>query len=210
MLQKWLGSLSLAEFKRNVLNKGAWARPGAAAEEAKVFGWLELDHLLRAQPRPDVLVVARGRLLAQSQPRSLGMLRALMSRGEGICVRHSEQQHPVLADLADALRCSFGTRVHAQVFATPGNTHGFSWHYDAEHVFIVQTAGVKDYYFRQNTVTLPAADRALPDFSLIRQERSALQTARLISGDCLYIPAGWWHMAHCVEDSLSVSLGLSE
>jgi ribosomal protein L16 Arg81 hydroxylase len=30
----------------------------------------------------------------------------------------------------------------------------------------------------------------------------------LIGGDWLYIPARWWHGAKCIEDSLSISLGL--
>jgi ribosomal protein L16 Arg81 hydroxylase len=35
------------------------------------------------------------------------------------------------------------------------------------------------------------------------------RTARLFAGDWLYIPSRWWHMAKCIEDSLSISLGLS-
>jgi hypothetical protein len=30
----------------------------------------------------------------------------------------------------------------------------------------------------------------------------------LIAGDWLYVPARWWHVAKCVEDSLSISLGV--
>ena len=43
---------------------------------------------------------------------------------------------------------------------------------------------------------------------LIASERSPLQTARLLPGDCLYLPAGFWHMARSIEDSLSMSLGV--
>ena len=50
---------------------------------------------------------------------------------------------------------------HVQLFVTPAETHGFSWHYDAEEVFIVQTAGVKDYLLRENTVAASAA--AMPN-----------------------------------------------
>lgn len=209
-LQKWLAPLSWASFERQVLSRSAWAQPGVAMAEAQIFDWAELNRLLSAEPSPDVLVVAKGRWLPHDQPRSLSSLRALMARGIGICVRHSERQHPALSDLANSSSRLSGRRAHAQVFATPGGTYGFSWHYDAEHVFIIQTAGVKDYYFRKNTVDPRRAKGSVPDFSRIREERSPLQTARLIAGDCLYLPARWWHMAHCIEDSLSISLGLSE
>jgi ribosomal protein L16 Arg81 hydroxylase len=42
----------------------------------------------------------------------------------------------------------------------------------------------------------------------VREERSPLMTARLVAGDFLYLPCGWWHMATCVDDSLSISIGL--
>ena len=84
---------------------------------------------------------------------------------------------------------------------------GFGWHYDAEDVFIAQTAGEKDYYFRENTVE---ADTPFPpkDFQAYHAETSALQTAHLVAGDFLYIPARWWHMALCREDALSISVGV--
>jgi 50S ribosomal protein L16 3-hydroxylase len=207
-LQRLLGPLSRVEFERCIWHRQAWARPGAALEEAASFGWGALGELLETRPRPDVIVVARSQLLMNSAPRSLAGLRELMSGGIGICVRHAEQHHSALSAAAGGLAESFGTSVHVQVFVTPAETHGFGWHYDAEDVFIVQTAGSKDYYFRQNTVAWADPRGASFDFSMIRQERSPLQTARLLAGDCLYLPAGYWHMARSVEDSLSMSLGV--
>ena len=203
--ERWLGELPRPDFERHVLGRRAWARPGAAAAEAERFGWSELGELLEARPEPNVLVVARSQLLDIPAPRSLESVRELMRQGIGICARRAERHHGQVADAARSLGRSFDTGVHVQVFVTPADTHGFGWHYDAEHVFIVQTAGIKDYYFRQNTV---GVDAKLPDFSLIRRERSPLQTARLLPGDCLYLPAGFWHMARCLEDSLSMSLGV--
>jgi hypothetical protein len=210
VLGKWLAPLSLAEFEGSILGRQAWARPGAALDEAKSFGFRELGRILQATPAPDVLVVAGGRERAERRPRSLLELRLLMARGVGICVRHAEWQSEALTRLAEELGACLNRNVHVQLFATAGNTHGFTWHYDAEEVFIVQTAGSKDYYFRENTVDKRVPDGRAPDFSRVRQEVSPLQTARLVAGDCLYIPARWWHMARAREDSLSISLGASE
>ena len=52
-----------------------------------------------------------------------------------------------------------------QVFATPAGTHGFGWHYDLEDVFIAQTAGMKDYYFRAQ---YGRGRRAVPAEGLLR------------------------------------------
>ncbi|HKO53452.1 MAG TPA: cupin domain-containing protein [Polyangiaceae bacterium] len=202
--------MSLAEWQNSVLNKQAWARPGVARDVLESCGWDSLGRLLRARPSPDVLVVAAGKLTQDPAPRSLVELNRLMRRGIGLCLRRCERHDAALGDFTSSFAGSLGRRAHLQVFATPGGTHGFGWHYDAEDVFIVQTAGVKDYYFRENTVDRRVPDGTNPDFSRFLVEKSPLQTARLIAGDCLYIPARWWHMAKCVEDALSMSLGIWE
>ena len=205
-LQRWLGSLSREDFERSFFQRRPWARPAAATVEAASFGWSELGQLLESEPSPDVLVVARSQLLQTPEPRSLAGLRKLMRRGIGICARHAERHQSALASAAAGLGQTLDTSVHVHVFVTPAATHGFGWHYDAEDVFIIQTAGRKDYYFRENTVN---ARGALDfDFSAIALESSPLQTAQLLAGDCLYLPAGMWHMARSVEDSLSMSLGV--
>jgi 50S ribosomal protein L16 3-hydroxylase len=156
----------------------------------------------------DVLVVARGKLLEVPPPRSLAETRALMQKGVGLVIRRGEQHDQGLAGFAASLVRDLPGRVHVQLFVTPGGTHGFGWHYDHEDVFIAQTAGVKDYYFRDNTVDRDTPIGAQPDFTRFARERTPLATARLIPGDWLYLPSRWWHMARCVEDSLSISAGL--
>jgi hypothetical protein len=203
--RSWLEGASLAELLGSYLHRAPVARPAAAAAVVSLFDWSTLDRVLAA-PDADVLVVARGELLALPAPRSLRTLRTLMRRGVGVVVRGAERCDAGLALLADRFAGDFGAEVRLQLFATPGGTHGFGWHHDAEHVFIAQTAGAKDYYFRANTVSPP--HEALPDFALFRRERSPLATARLVAGDWLYLPARWWHMARCLADSLSVSIGV--
>lgn len=202
--------MSVAQFEHGVLQKQAWARPAAARLDVPRLDWETLGRVLASKPAPDVLVVARGKLLNERAPRTLGQLRALLGRGIGLCVRHSERHDPGLAEVTQSLVSCFGRSVQLQLFVTPGRTHGFGWHYDAEDVFIVQTAGVKDYYFRKNTVDPRRPHGSRPDFTRFHREVSPLQTARLIAGDCLYIPSRWWHMAESIEDSLSMSFGVTE
>ena len=153
-------------------------------------------------------MVARGQLLDRPAPRTLDQLDALLAVGEGIVVRRGERHDAALAALARSVAEALDGAVHVQLFVTPGGTHGFGWHHDAEDVFIVQTAGRKDYVFRANTVDPPASDRP-PDFARVRLETTPRMQCTLVAGDWLYMPRGWWHMARCIETSRSLSIGIA-
>src|SRR5690606_22824859 len=144
------------------------------------------------------------RLLPIAAPRSYAELRPLFAHGIGLCMRRAERSHPQLERVASAFRALGET--HVQIFATPGGTHGFGWHYDDEDVFLVQTLGAKEYFFRPNTVAREPATAA--SFRKFPRESSPVYSARLVAGDFLYVPARWWHMALCEQDALSMSIGV--
>lgn len=204
MLSDWLGPVSLDEFCARFLRTAPAAQPATTHAARALLDWDVLDRVLRSAP--DVLVVARGRLLPVPAPRSLTELRGYLAAGVGLCVQHGERHDLGLARIAAAFDELGAAQV--QLFVTPAGTYGFSWHYDDEDVFIAQTEGVKDYYFRANTVA--ADERARPEmFARFAAETSALCTSRLIAGDFLYLPARWWHMALCHADALSISVGVT-
>ncbi len=208
MLKQWLAPIPVQAFVTEFLSKQPVAMPGTARDAVPLLDWDVLDCILGRCAPEEVLVVARGEKLEIPPPRSLEELRALMARGIGLAIRRGEQHDEGLAEFAASLVRDLPGRVHVQLFVTPGGTHGFGWHYDHEDVFIAQTAGVKDYYFRDNTVDRHTPLGVQPDFTLFTRERSQLATARLIPGDWLYLPSHWWHMAKCLEDSLSISAGM--
>jgi hypothetical protein len=204
VLRDWLGAMCLDEFRAHFLRTAPTAQAATASAARAVFDWDVLDHVLR--DAPDSLVVSRGQLLPLPPPHDVGELRDYLTAGVGLCIRHGERHDAGLARVAAAFG-DLGT-AHVQLFVTPGGTHGFGWHYDDEDVFVAQTAGVKDYYFRANTVA--GAEPACPAmFARFFAERSALCTATLVPGDFLYLPARWWHMARCREDALSISVGVT-
>jgi hypothetical protein len=205
VLRDWITPLDVDAFARDHLGRHAWARP-ATAEAARAFDWPALARVLATAP--DAIVCAAGERLPWPAPRDLDELRAYFRIGVGACLRHCERHDPELARIAEAFAAALpGARVQVQLFVTPAGTHGFGWHYDAEHVFIAQTAGEKDYYFRANTVE---RDAPFPprDFGAIAREASPLQAATLVAGDFLYLPARWWHFARCRQDALSISVGV--
>jgi hypothetical protein len=207
MLDRWLAPLDVATFRELHLGQ-PYARPGAAACAVPLLGWETFERVLRSELPLDVLTVSAGALVDVAPPRSLASLRALMSAGVSVVVRSSERNDSDLAAVAASFAEALpGGEVHIQLYATPAGTNAYGWHYDFEDVFIVQTAGIKDYYFRQNTVARHTVLGDQLDFSGARRERSPLYSARLLPGDWLYIPARWWHLVRCLEDSLSISVG---
>jgi hypothetical protein len=208
MLAEWLAPNDLAWFTSTHLERTPCARPGAAAGALPLFGWDTVDRILKSDHPLDLMTVSGGQLVDVPAPRSRDEVGRLMQSGVSVVVRAAEKHDPRLLALAASFERALPGEVHVQLYVTPGGTNSYGWHYDFENVFIAQTAGVKDYYFRANTV---ARDRVLGeplDFAAVRDETSPLMSARLLAGDWLYIPATWWHLVKCVEDALSISVGV--
>ncbi|AKF09305.1 JmjC domain-containing protein [Sandaracinus amylolyticus] len=208
MLGEWLAGSSIDRFRAEQLGRAPFASPGTAREAIARFDWDTLDRVLRA-PDLDALVVRRGRAEDVALPRDLATLRALFARELGVVVRRAERHDHALAAMAHDLARDVPGEAHVQLFVTPGRSHGFGWHYDAEEVFIAQTAGSKTYYFRRNTIDPDPTPGAQPDFARVREETTPLMSCTLVAGDWLYLPRGWWHVAKAIEDSLSISIGIT-
>ena len=202
MLVDWLGRMAIDEFRSRFLRVAPTAQPGTTLAARSLLDWNVLDRVLRAGP--DVLVVSRGVLLAIPPPRTVKELAEYFAGGVGLCIRHAQRHDAGLASVAAAFEPLGAAQV--QLFVTPAGTHGFGWHYDDEDVFIAQSTGRKDYYFRANTVSDAPASPAM--FERFHRETSPLGTATLVAGDFLYVPSRWWHMAICHQHALSISVGV--
>jgi 50S ribosomal protein L16 3-hydroxylase len=208
VLRRWLDEVPLTSFLRHHLGRQPIARPSSAADAIGLFGWRSLDRLLR-RPGLDVLAIRDGRERKLPAPRSLEEARRLLDVGVGLVLRRAERHDAALEALGRSLARDLPGQVRIQLFVTAGATSGFGWHYDAEEVFIVQTGGEKDYYFRRNTIDPAPVPGTKPDFGRIREERTPTMTSTLLPGDWLYLPRGWWHAARARTDSLSISLGVT-
>ncbi len=208
MLTEWLAPDDLDWFLRAHFQAAPFARPAAAKSAVPALDWVTVDRVLRSDRPLDVMTVRAGQLFQVPTPRSAGEARALMQAGISVVVRGAEQHDAGLRALADGFEAALPGEVHVQVYATPGGTNSYGWHYDFEDVFIAQTAGVKDYYFRQNTVARDTVLGDRLDFTCVRAETSPVYQSRLIAGDWLYIPSTWWHLVKCAEESLSISVGV--
>ena len=208
MLSSWLPDTERDALRACRRARQPYAGAGIAREAIASFDWATLDRVLASDPAPDTLVIQKAELLEVPAPRSADAVRKLFPSGIGIVVRRAERHDRGLASLASAFEAEHGGTAHIQLFVTPGGAHGFGWHYDAEDVFILQTAGEKSYYFRANTQRPSLGKGEAPDFGKIKQETSPTQTCTLLAGDALYVPRGMWHVARARSDSLHISLGL--
>lgn len=207
-LARWFDSFDLDDFSRAYFGRAPYAQPSAVWRLLPMLTWDTLGRVLSAAPSTHVLTVAGGRLVEAPAPTCRTDAETLMKSGVSVVVRCAENQDAALAELARAFGTIFGGEVHVQLYATPAGTNAFGWHYDFEDVFISQTSGAKDYFFRANTVALTQVLGESLDFSSVTRETSPLQTARLLPGDWLYLPSRWWHLVRCAQDSLSISVGV--
>lgn len=206
-LTEWLNPLDVSRFVSSHLGRVPLARASTATSLATTCNWRLLDDVLRAEPS-DVLVVAGGRSLDWIAPRSLAELQVLFKHGVGIAIRAPERVNTWLHELAAQFALELPGEQRLILFATPAQNHGFGWHYDAEDVFVLQTTGDKEYYLRANTVSPPPERGFESDFTEFRQETSPMLACRMLPGDCLYVPKGFWHIAVSHTDSMSLSIGV--
>ena len=208
MLADWLAPHNVRWFTERHFQTLPYARPGAAAGAVELLSRDTLDRVLGSDRPVDVLTVRRGEMMEVDAPRSADAVTKLMQKGISVVIRAAERHDLGLGRLVAGFEAALPGEVHVQLYATPAGTNSYGWHYDFEDVFIAQTAGVKDYYFRANTVARDTVLGDELDFTAVRRETSPLYSARLVPGDWLYIPSTWWHLVKCVDDSLSISVGV--
>ena len=205
MIGEWLGGMPREEFLQRHFQQAPAAHPGSAASAIPYLDWGIIEEVVR--DRPDTLVVRNGKLFSELVP-TFREIRALFGSGCSIVLRRTERHHPKLHELAGAFGRELEGDVSIQLYITPGGYHSFGWHYDCEDVFIAQTAGVKEYFLRRNTVNPSPTLAKMPRDMQYEKETTPTMASTLVAGDSLYIPRGWWHVARGIEDSLSISVGV--
>ena len=208
--QDCFGDFPLTRFMEQHLHRLPLALPGVGRLLQATGTWSGLGPILAA-PDVDVMVVKKGKRCEGSPPTDLASAQKLCEAGCTILVRHAERQSEQISELATAFTNTFRAPANVHVYATPPGCFGFSWHYDAEDVFIFQTAGEKEYYLRKNTVNPWPLEETIPADMQYERELMPLMRVLLRAGDLLYIPCGYWHRAQATEGSetaLSLALGI--
>lgn len=183
-----------------------YASPGGCEPLRDLGSWRTIDDIL-ADPQADVIVGRGGRQI-DARPTLAAQAQALLADGLTVGIRHADRHDLRLAKLASSLARELLAPVDVHIYATPADQPGFSWHYDAEEVFILQCQGCKEWELRKNTVNpWPLIERMPADMQHHREIMPVLR-CRLEAGDWLYIPAGYWHRTQARAESISLSIGL--
>jgi ribosomal protein L16 Arg81 hydroxylase len=209
-VQSVFGDVPVSTFVGEYLHRLPFALTGSAHGMCEMGGWDALGTIVSAADA-DVMVLREGQPYGELRPADVARARALSAQGYTIVVRHAERRHPGLAELARSFGETFGGPVDIQMLATPPGAAGFSWHYDAEDVFILQTAGEKDYGLRKNTVNPWPLEETLPADMQYERELMPLMRVSLKAGDLLYVPCGYWHKAdagNSRETAISLAVGV--
>jgi len=196
-IQCVFGAVPLAKFIDEYLHRLPFSQAGSASTVCEFGTWHALGTML-GPPEGDVFAVREGCWYEGKAIAELNAVRALVDDGHTVFVRHAERHHPGLAELAAAFEKAFLGPVNIHVFVTPAGAPGFSWHYDAEDVFIIQTQAAKEYSLRKNTVNPWPLEETLPADMHYERELMPLMRVLLRPGDLLYIPCGYWHKAEAV------------
>jgi ribosomal protein L16 Arg81 hydroxylase len=211
-IQTLFGNVPLASFIEQYLHRLPFAMAGSVPSLCELGSWDSVGAML-GPPEGDVFAVREGRWHEGPPPSDLAAVRALGDEGHTVFVRHAERHHAGLAGLATAFERTFRGPVNIHVFVTPAGAPGFSWHYDAEDVFIIQTQGAKEYSLRKNTVNPWPLEETLPPNMQYERELMPLMRVLLRAGDLLYIPCGYWHKAESKcelmgEAAISLAIGV--
>ena len=207
IIEELLGTVPKALFMEQYYLKLPFSRPGGCRHLLPLGSWTFVEHLLR-QPGVDALAGREGQLWNGPSPPTPEQARGLLEDGYTLGIRHAERHAPELANLAAGFAREFAAPINIHVYCTPAGQPGFGWHYDAEDVFILQTAGSKGWSLRKNTVNPWPLVETIPQDMRYQRELMPLVRSDLAAGDWLYIPGGYWHRTEAGEDSISLSIGV--
>lgn len=115
---------------------------------------------------------------------------------------------PPLRQLCTALEDEMSHPVHANAYLTPGDSPGFTPHYDTHEVFVLQIAGKKQWRVFEPPLSLP--HRTQPFTPVGYTLPTPVLEFELKQGDLLYLPRGYVHAATALgSHSAHVTIGIT-
>jgi ribosomal protein L16 Arg81 hydroxylase len=198
----------------------AWLHiPGTANRFSHLLSWDELNALLentRMAP-PHIRLTKDGHPVeaerfvyaapgAGNEPRiDPGRLVALLTEGATMVLQGMEAVAPRIRALSDSFREALQARNHVNLYASWRRQNGLDLHWDPHEVMVLQLHGRKRWQIFAPTQDYPL-DTGVPPKPTGAPQWDGL----LNSGDVLYLPRGWWHIAHPVDEpSMHLTFGIA-
>ncbi len=123
----------------------------------------------------------------------------LLNRGVTFVSHHVDEIAPELRAICDMLCRDLGGVSGANVYLSFQNVGGFGPHYDLSDVLAFHCEGEKVWRLYEGcvpeAVSFPPGDTAAVREHFRREAGAVAQEIRMLPGDVLYIPRGWYHDA---------------
>lgn len=207
-LQELFDAPSLNLFVEEYLHRLPFALPGAARNPEAWASWDTIERLTTTTGA-DILLVRDAETRQPPQNADLAHLQTCCSDGWTIRTRNVQERDEAFKALATSFQEAFRGPVNVHLYVTPPGRRGLGWHYDAEDVFIVQTAGAKEYFLRKNTVHPWPLEETMPEDLRYERELMPLSRVMLHAGDLLYIPCGYWHRTESPPDAIDAAISVA-
>src|SRR4051812_29629350 len=193
--------------------------PGTMGRFADLLSWDDLGGILdntRMAP-PHIRLSKDGQTVeaeryvhappgAGNQPRvDSGRLVTLLAEGATLVLQGVEEVAPKIRALSNSFRDALLARNHVNLYAGWRSENGFDLHWDPHEVMVLQLHGRKRWQ-----IFGPTQEQPLDVGSPPKPAGLPMWDGLLNSGDILYLPRGWWHVAHPVnEPSMHLTFGIA-
>src|SRR5262245_20893896 len=214
-----LSPLTQADFLQQYYGRNFVHLPGTPEKFEGLFPWTYLNHVLEYHRLSPVRLrlfkdgeSIKPRMYAQIHENREPEIRVHdflqhLRDGATLILDDAEELYPPLRALAISLERLFRVKIQVNLYAGWHKNRGFDLHWDDHDVFVLQVAGRKQ---------LPIYGPTRPDPLGPDTEEAPAPSAKPIweavlqEGDLLYLPRGWWHVAHPLgEPCLHLTIGLN-
>jgi len=214
----------IAPLGRDGFLTGHWEKswlhlPGPPDRFSDLLSWDELGAILentRMAP-PHIRLSKDGHLIEPERymhtppgPGHLphidsGRLTALLADGATLVLQGVEDLAPKVRALSESFRDALKARNHVNLYAGWHSQNGFDLHWDTHEVMVLQLHGRKRWQ-----IFAPTQDYPLDTGTPPKPEGAPLWDGILNTGEVLYLPRGWWHVAHPLnEPSMHLTFGIA-
>ena len=225
-LQELLNPISCEEFVNSYFGRRSVFVEGGPEKIGDIFSWEKLDKALERgakiqDKRYNIMAsFARGEDTGSSKQMleaSSQQVESLFKQGATICITNIHMADPELARWAQTIRSqiNFSGTVGMNCYLSPDGA-GLSTHYDKRVVTNIQVAGRKRWRYSTE------AAKPWPDQNAVYQDGSfepggaadpgklppqlEMREVEMKPGDLLCLPAGAWHAAKAVGESLAINM----
>jgi len=221
-LEHLLSPLTVDEFLTNFWGQTFKHVPGAPDKFCHLLPWQTLNEALeqhrldfprirltrdgeRLQPRSYISHSNSGRKRVAVPRLRYDKLTQELNSGATLVLDAVDELFESLRALAEALELFFHERIQINAYASWRTSRGFDLHWDDHDVFILQVTGRKHWKVHGMTLAYPlAGDPKEP-----KPTEPPLWDHILETGDLLYIPRGFWHVAYPLnEPTLHLTVGV--